>query len=910
MAIEQKRIFINGAEYNLFTEPDAILSTVLRDQLGLTGTKVGCGTGQCGACSVLVDGKVVRSCITKMKRLEEGCHVTTIEGVGKPDALHAIQKAFILYGSAQCGFCSPGFIVVAKALLDTNTSPTREEVRAWFQKHRNACRCTGYKPIVDAVMAAAAVIRGDAPESSLDYIAPSDGSVWGSKQPRPTAAAKVSGTLEYGADIAPKMPEDTLFLAMVQAKVHHANIKGIDTSEAEKMPGVVRILTAKDVKGNNRIFSLSGHPNRLGDGWEKPILCDKKIFQYGDPVALVCAESRDQALEAAEKVKLDLELLPAYLSPAESMASDAIEIHEGTPNIYWTQALEKGDDPEALFSNSDIVSVSNNFRSSRQPHLAIEPDVAFGYLNADGNLHIHSKSIGVHLHAFMIAAGVGLEPPNIIITTNPMGGNFGYKLSPTSEAFVAVATLATGRPTHIIYTYEQQMNYTGKRPPSEISLTMAADKNTGLLVGMKHDYTIDYGAYNEFSDMTGIRGVQCIGSNYHIPNIRGFGRVVATNNTWGTAFRGFGSPESLLASEQLMDELAATLGQDPLEFRAKNAYRQGSTTPVGQEPDVIAFPALIDAIRPDYNEFKDHAAKNSTDAVKKGVGIAFGSYNCGGDGVDTAEVWVQLDADNGITVGAAWSDHGQGSDMGAVGTAHEGLRAMNVPVEKIRFSWADAAKHPVAGPIGAERSQVVLGGAIRVACENLLAAAKKDNGYMTYDEMKAKGLETRYNGVYSTDGVGCDPVTGLGKPFSVYMYCIHLAEVSVEVATGKTTVDRMVCAVDVGKVGNRLITDGQVYGSIAQGIGFALSEDYEDPAKQSNLIGAGFPFINAVPDNLKVLYCEDNPRKYGAFGAAGIGEGVTSASHVAVLNAITNACGARITHIPATPDKVLAAMKK
>ena len=907
MSLIQKRFYINGTEYNIMVPPEAMLSTILREQLGLTGTKVGCGDGQCGVCSVLVDGKVIRSCVTKMRRIDEGCKVTTIEGIGTPHDMHPLQKAFALHGSAQCGFCSPGFIVSAKGLLDENPSPTREEVRDWFRKHRNACRCTGYIPIVDAVMHAAEVLRGDKPASSLDFVMPSDGRVWGSKYPRPTAPAKVTGTLDYGADIGVKMPADTLHLALVQAKEHHALIKNIDTAEAEQMPGVVKVITAKDIKGSNRIFGLVNHPNHKGDGWERPILCDTKIFQYGDPVAIICAESREQALAAADTVALDLEVLPAYLSVEEAMEDDALEIHPGTPNIYWTQPLIKGEDPEDIFARDDVVTVSGEFRSSRQPHMALEPDSALAYMGTDGLLHIHSKSIAAHLHGLMIAAGIGLEPEKIVIVTNPMGGNFGYKLSPTTEAFTAVATLATGRPSHILYNYKQQMNYTGKRSPFHIKATIGADKKTGRIVGLKHDYSVDHGPYCEFSDMVAIRGIQYIGACYDIPNIRGFGRAVATNHAWGTAFRGFGSPESFLAGDQLVDELALALGEDPFEFRAKNSYTEGSFTPVGQKPDVIA---MIEKIRPRYQEFKEHAQKASTAEVKFGVGVSFGTYNCGGDGIDSAELWVQLDEDNGITVGAAWSDHGQGSDMGAVGTAHEALRPMNIPVDKIRFSWADSSKHPVAGPIGAERSQVVLGGAIRVACENLMEAAKKaDGSFMDYAEMKANNIETRHLGSYSTDGVPCAPDTGLGTPFSVFLYCIHLVEVSVEVATGKTKVERMVCAVDIGKVGNQLLTDGQIYGSLQQGVGFALSEQYEDVEKHSTLIGAGFPFINMVPDDIEILYFQDNPRQYGAFGAAGVGEGITSTPHTAILNAIKNACGARITHIPATPDKVLAAMK-
>ncbi len=237
----KKEIVVNGIARRLVVDGEDTLANVLRSNLTLTGTKVGCGEGQCGACSVLVDGKVIRSCATKMRRVADGAKVVTIEGIGTPDNLHPLQVAWMAYGGAQCGFCSPGFIVSAKGLLDTNPNPTRDDVRDWFQKHRNACRCTGYKPLVDATMEAAKVLRGEMSMDDLCFKVPADGRIWGSKYPRPTALGKVTGTLDYGADLGLKMPEDTLQLALVQAKVSHANIKSIDTSEAEKMPGVVKL---------------------------------------------------------------------------------------------------------------------------------------------------------------------------------------------------------------------------------------------------------------------------------------------------------------------------------------------------------------------------------------------------------------------------------------------------------------------------------------------------------------------------------------------------------------------------------------------------------------------------------------------------------------------------------------------
>jgi aldehyde oxidoreductase len=234
----KKLINVNGIGRTMVVDPEASLAYVLREQLCLTGTKVGCDTGQCGACSVIMDGKVIRSCITKMKRVPDDANITTIEGIGTPDNLHPLQLAFAVHGAAQCGFCTSGFIVSAKAMLDQNADPTREEVRDWFQKHRNVCRCTGYKPIVDGVMDAARVLRGEIKQKDLEYKLPPDGRLWGSKYPRPSAYAKVTGTLDYGADLGLKLPYNTLRLALVQAEVSHANIISIDTSEAEKMPGV------------------------------------------------------------------------------------------------------------------------------------------------------------------------------------------------------------------------------------------------------------------------------------------------------------------------------------------------------------------------------------------------------------------------------------------------------------------------------------------------------------------------------------------------------------------------------------------------------------------------------------------------------------------------------------------------
>ena len=903
--MQKKTLYVNGTAKNIITDPETSLGDVLRKQLLLTGTKISCNDGHCGACSVILDGKLMLSCLVKMKKVPDGASVTTIEGIGTPDNLHPLQLAFIKHGSSQCGFCIPGMIVAAKALLDQNPDPSREEVRAWFTRHHNACRCTGYKQIVDAVMDAAKVMRGEMSMKELEYQLPADGRIWGSHYPRPSAVAKVTGTLDFGQDLGLKLPPNTLQLALVQAKVSHANILSIDTSEAEKMPGVHKVVTHKDVKGKNRITGLITFPSNKGDGWDRPILCDTKVFQYGDAIAIVCADTIEQAKAAAEKVNVELEELPAYMSAPEAIADDAIEIHPGTPNVYYEQKIAKGEDTRPIMESAPHV-VEGDYYLQRQPHLTIETDIGFAYFDEEDRLTIHSKSIGLYLHLYMIAPGLGIEPEKLRLVQNPAGGTFGYKFSPTMEALLGVACMATGKPVFLEYDYQQFMTYTGKRSPFFINLKLAADEK-GKLLAMENDWTVDHGPYSEFGDLLTLRGAQYIGAGYNIPNIRGMGRTVATNHAWGSAFRAYGSPQSFLASESLMDDLAEKMGMDPLELRYQNVYRPGDTTPTGQAPEVYSLPEILDKLRPVYQAALAKAEEESTPEKKKGVGISIGIYGCGLDGADGAEVWVELTKE-GVSVGATWQDHGQGADMGVLGTAHEALRPLNIAPEQIKLVLNDTGTAPNAGPAGGSRSQVVIGNAIKDGCEKLMNAMRHNGSYRSYDQMVTKGIPLRYAGKWTAaNNSNCDE-NAQGAPFAVYMYGAFLAEVAVNTKTGKTTVEGMTTVADVGKINNRAVVDGQIYGGVAQGIGLALSEDFEDIQKHSTMLGAGIPYAKDIPDKLDIIYVE-TPRPEGPFGAAGVGELPLTSPHVAIVNAIKNATGARITHLPARPEKVLAAMK-
>lgn len=923
----KKKIWVNSCPHDVVADTERSLADIIRKQLGLTGTKIGCGKGQCGACAVLMNGKLVRSCIVKWEKVPEDAQVLTIEGLGAPGRLHALQWAFIKTGAIQCGFCTPGFIMSAKALLEEKKNPTREDVRDWFDKNKNACRCTGYVQITDAVMLAAKVLRGEEEMTDFSETLGRDGSVWGTSYPRPSAVYKATGTWDFGDDVALKLPEGTLYAVPVCPETHHAVVKKIDTSEAEKMDGVFKIVTAEDIKANkgtNRIRGQVGSGTATTDGWERRIIVPvgDKIRAWGETVAIVCADNESQARAAAAAVKVELEELPAMLNIKDAMAKDAVKVYDeidgidGMPNAFNKRPVMKGDDPKEALDKAAYV-VEDEFYSSRQPHLTIETDCGFGYYDDEGRLTLQTKSICVYRHALMIARGLGVAPSRIRVIQNNMGASFGYKVAPTNEPLLGACVVATGRPVYMRLDMKEHILRTPKRSPFLMRVRVGADEN-GKLVGAEHHWYVDHGPYSESSQDLTNKGGQFIYAPYHVDNLRGCGYTFFTNHKWCGAFRAYGAPQTYTAGEISIDMLAEKMGIDPLEFREKNLIRPGDTMPSGQKPEVYPLQAMITRIRPYYEEAKRKAAALSTDKVKRGVGIAIGIYNSNDDGPDEASSNIELTKD-GVILYNTWEDHGQGADMGCVGTAHEALKPIGIRPEQIKLVCNDMAKAPNSGAAAASRCQVMVGNAIVDSCNKLLDAMRKDDGsYRTYDEMIAEGLPTFHEGYWkatlrNVDGevqhcTGMDDETGQGYPFANHMFGIFLAEVEVDVETGKTTVVDFTLASDVGKINNFAVVEGQLYGGIAQGIGLALTEDFDDVQKHTNLISCGLPYPKDVPDNIKLIHME-SPREFGPFGASGTGELPLSAPHPAILNAINNAVGVRIKSLPATPDKVLAGLK-
>ena len=487
MNLMKMTLNINGADRMFICDPEKdTLASVLR-RLGLTGTKVGCGTGVCGACSVILDGKVVRSCTRKIKTVKEYSSVMTIEGIGSVLHPHALQYAWVNLGAVQCGFCVPGFIVSAYQLLQENPDPTREDIRDWFQKHRNVCRCTGYKQIVDAVMEAAAILRGEKTFEDITYDWSKDVETgfYGKPLVRPNAMAKACGVCDYGEDVALHMPESTLHAELVMPRVtNHAKILNIDISEAEAMPGVVKVVTAKDFPDANKLMAFTFSPRSTEYEQNHKLLQDEKIINWGNVIAIVVADTQEHAKAAVPKVKMEWEQLPEYMNYLDAVMPDAMRIHPTCDNVYSKQPLLKGDHenvPEMI--DDAAFSVEGSFYSSREPHMSIEGDTVQAYYDEDNNLCVHCKTMTLYFDRDDMAEAIGIPVEDLRVIENPTGGSFGWAMNAASYALCGVATKVTGMPVALSMTYAEFMAFSGKRSPSYINGRLACDADGKFIAG-------------------------------------------------------------------------------------------------------------------------------------------------------------------------------------------------------------------------------------------------------------------------------------------------------------------------------------------------------------------------------------------------------------------------------------------
>lgn len=875
---------INGRPREVVADADMVLLDLLRDHFRLTGAKQSCDRkGQCGACTVIVNGKAVLSCLTRVEKLD-GADVISIEGLGTPDNPHLIQEAFVLAGAIQCGFCTPGMIMAAKALLDGNPNPTVEEIKHALR--RNLCRCTGYVKIIEAVRLAARFLRGELSPADVRPL-PTDPKM-GVSHPRPSAMAKACGTAAFATDIV--MP-GAAEIAVVRSPHFHAAIKRIDCSAAEAMPGVIGTLTARDIQGTNRLKYIVE---------DRPILCEDRVRTLGDAVAVVVAETRAQALAAADAVVVEYEPLPVLQTPEAAMAPDAPQIHPHRPNLCFSQPVIKGD-ADAGFAAAAAV-VEHRFQTQINHQAPMEPENSVAYMEGEGEdavLVVMGRSINIHLHMATLQAALGYE--NIRYEEPFSGGQFGIKLEIITEGIAAAAALKFRRPVRYRPSLAESMLITSKRHPFDMRIRLGADAG-GKLTAMEMDMTVDNGAYHSIGNVIINRALHMLSSSYYIPGIKVASRLVYTNNPWGSAARGAGPPQAHYALECAMDMLAAKLGMDPLAFRRLNTLAPGLTKTTGQAVEQWPFVELCDAIQPHYERAKADAARTAgTGPVKRGVGLGAAAFGIGFPG-DKSIAAVELEPDDGVTVYAAAADPGEGNDTMLTQLA---AQVLELPLGKVRAVTRSTDRTAASGPASGSRVTYMIGGAAVDAMKKLKAAMDAV-GSKTYAAFQAAGQATRYIGNKSTvETAPLDPATGQGPSADSDVHAIQMAEVEVNTETGEVKVLKMTVAVDAGPVIHPQNLEGQLEGGMDMGVGYALREEFI-AGKTTDWNTFRFPTMKTAFD--MAVEVRETPRVRGTLGATGVGEMSMVSTAPAVINAIRDACGVLITELPATPARVKAAL--
>jgi aldehyde oxidoreductase len=877
---------VNGQKRQVSASPDMVLIDLLRQDLHLTGTKQSCDRkGQCGACTVIVDGKAVRSCLKKVVDLE-GSEVITVEGLGTPENPHLIQEAFVLTGAIQCGFCTPGMIMATKGLLDKNPNPTMSDIKKALA--HNLCRCTGYVKIVDAVKLAARFLRGETTPEKIRAALPKK--MIGVSHPRPNSMIKACGVAKFAADYH---FDDALEIACAHAFEHYAKIKSVDISEAAKMPGVVGIITQKDIKGTNRVREAAV---------DKPLLMENMVRSYGDPVAIVAAKTREQARAAAAAVKIELEPLKPVMTVEEALAPGAPRLHEWSPNLISVTPQIYGDAKKALAESAYMVEAEFSTQVNHQAPL--EPEVSIAYMDGEGKdaeLIVIGRSINIHPNASCIAETVGWDKTRYIEAFS--GGQFGQKSAIITEALAAAACVHFRKPVRYVPSLAETFFLSPKRHSYYMNFRMGADKN-GRLTGLYADMYVNKGAYFLLGGLTIGRTLHMLSSAYRIPNVWASCTLVYSNNAPGAAARGAGPPQSNFAVESIIDMLAEKVGMDPLKFRKLNSLKPGEARSTGATIDQWEFPQICDMIEPHWERAKkDAAAFNKKNTIiKHGVGLGVHAFGIGGAG-DKGQVAVEINPDDTLSIYGAIADPGEGNDaMLTQITSH----VLDIPVSKVRLETRDTKNTVGMGPAAGSRMTYIGGGALHNALEKV-KKAMDEAGSKTYAGLKKAGQPVRFEGIKQLKPGKWDPKTGQGDSNESIVHNIQMAEVEVNTETGDVKVLKMTTAVDAGLIINPQAVEGQLEGGMDQGIGFALREEYIH-GKTKDWKTFKFPTIEMMPE-VEIMF-QETPRPNGTLGATGIGEMTMISTAPSITNAIYIACGVRMCHLPATPQKVKAALAK
>ncbi len=890
------RVIVAGKHHRLASPPGRRLSEVLRDELDLKSVKVGCDAGDCGACTVLVDGQQVCACLIPIAQVD-GATIETLDA--DDDAVkQKLQDAFLDHGAAQCGICTPGMMMAAVELLRTNAVPSRGEVETALAGV--LCRCTGYAKIVDAVM-------GLSPraEQAGDHAV-------GVSLRRVDGQAKVDGTEQFGADVG---PADALLVRAVRAPYFHAafTLGDID-AWASAQSGIEAVLTARDIPGQNRFGVIPP----LAD---QPALAERVARYLGEPVALVVGTK--DAVEAIDLSEFPVEWNPLAHTTTEAEARDGALLHTDRPeNELICGRVVRGAPEEALKQATFVAE--GEFQTAYVEHAYIEPEAGLAWMDQD-TLVIHVCTQAPVMDRDDTALVLGLAPDKVRIVPTAAGGGFGAKLDLSVQPLIGLAAIVTGKPCRMVFSRNESMRASTKRHPGTMRAAIGADAD-GHVVAMRFDGDFNTGAYASWGPTVATRVPVHATGPYRTPNYHAEAHALHTNGPTSGAFRGFGVPQAAIMQETLYDDLAQLCGIDRLAFRRQNAFRDGDVTATGQTLTSVGMIECLDALRPHWADALQRADQHDAPHTRRGVGIASCWYGCGNTSLaNPSTIRIGITPDGRLVLHQGATDIGQGANTVIAQIAAD---ALGLPVDRFQLIGPDTHLTPDCGKTSASRQTFITGRAAEAAGAALRDTILRQTNFSDAAELRLDGgtLSVRDGSKVQKIDLGApnkfgyalmaeetyDPPTstldenGQGTPYALYGYGAQIAEVEVDLTLGTTRVLRMVAAHDVGRAINPLLAEGQIEGGIAQGLGLALMEEFL-PGRTENLHDYLIPTVGDMPQITSILIEKPDPN--GPMGARGLGEHVLIPTAPAILNGIRHATGARLTKAPALPHRVLAAIQ-
>ena len=839
---------VNGQKIE--TSEEKNLLDFLRDNLGLISVKNGCKEGACGTCTVLIDGKAMKSCIFTTKKID-GKEIKT-EGFSEREKA-VFAYAFTECGAVQCGFCIPGMVVAAKSLFLKTLNPTREEVKKALVG--NICRCTGYVKIEEAILLAAKLFR-----EKLEIPAVECAGLVGTHVHRVDGVVKTLGTAKYAEDYK---IDGMYYGSAVRTKYPRAKVLSIDYSEALKLEGVLGVLTAEDVPGKNNI----GHLEFISD-WDALIPVGGITRYIGDAVALVAAKDKKTLEEAKKLVKVEYEELEGLFTIEEAMADGAPLIHSKPNNVLVREVLKRGDYEGALLNSK--YKVTNVYETPATEHAYLEPESALAMPDGNGGIEIHTSSQSVYDEQREIARLLGLERDQVRVKSAYVGGGFGGKEDMSVQHHAALLAYVLKKPVQVTLSRQESINVSTKRHPMKIEMTTCCDEN-GILTGMKCKIYADTGAYASLGGPVLQRACTHAAGPYNYQNIDIEGIAVYTNNPVGGAFRGFGVTQSAFAIESNINQLAELIGISPWEMRYRNAIRAGQVLPNGQIADEGT--ALVETLKAVKEEYFNNEIVGIACAMKNsGVGVGLTD-------IGRCRLTVQ-DGKVRIRTSAACIGQGMGTVCMQILCETTGLTT-----DKIVVDSPDTGITPNSGTTTASRQTVFTGEATRVASLEL----KKQLETKTLEELEGWDYEGQYSGI--TDKMGSDkpnPVSHVAYGYATQIVILD--------ENGK--VQKVTAAHDVGRAINPKALEGQIEGGVVMGLGYGLTEimpvEKGMPKVKFGTLGL---FRAANTPEIEAIIIEKNKAEL-AYGAKGVGEIVVIPTAPALQNAYFKYDGEFRTSLP------------